>query len=327
MDKQVFLVRYPTPKKAVQFYFDWFADAWLSEGGCVKKSNHVIPIKWASLLTRLGLIRSVEELKSSSKACLMVCNSYPSARAFPWNYRYEVIPVLWDSWPRYWRFTRSFIKHNQVKIFFTTSRQMCDLAKEWFPHLHAYWIPEGINTHIYNKGNELKCRSIDVLELGRKMSEFHEKLTRDKPENMKSHLFEKEPGQIIFPSFQELKNGLADAKITVCFPRTMSHPLYAGGIETLTQRYWECMLSRTLIIGKAPQELVDWVGYNPVVEINLEKVGTEVTNILQNIDSYQDFVDKNYQTALKYGGWDNRVRMIKDKLEAHGYGFSMATKP
>ena len=49
-------------------------------------------------------------------------------------------------------------------------------------------------------------------------------------------------------------------------------PELAGDIETLTQRYWECMLSRIVMLGHAPQELIDLIGYNPVIEIDKEHV-------------------------------------------------------
>lgn len=37
-------------------------------------------------------------------------------------------------------------------------------------------------------------------------------------------------------------------------------PEIAGDIETLTQRYWECMFSRMVMVGHAPQELLTLSG-------------------------------------------------------------------
>ena len=54
----------------------------------------------------------------------------------------------------------------------------------------------------------------------------------------------------------------------------MTQPEVAGDIETLTQRYWECMFSRMVMVGHAPQELIDFIGYNPVIELS-DKISAE----------------------------------------------------
>ena len=59
-------------------------------------------------------------------------------------------------------------------------------------------------------------------------------------------------------------------------------PDIAQGVETLTQRYWETMLSRTVIVGHAPKELIDICGYNPVLELpdDKEQINTFILNII-----------------------------------------------
>ena len=58
----------------------------------------------------------------------------------------------------------------------------------------------------------------------------------------------------------------------------------AGKIETLTQRYWECMLSRCLIVGRAPFELINLIGYNPVIEVEWGNESEQLLRILNNIE-------------------------------------------
>ena len=53
----------------------------------------------------------------------------------------------------------------------------------------------------------------------------------------------------------------------------------AGDIETLTQRYWENMLSRIIMVGHAPKELVDLIGYNPIIEIDKENDKEQIIDI------------------------------------------------
>ena len=63
-----------------------------------------------------------------------------------------------------------------------------------------------------------------------------------------------------------LAAGFGDAKVSVCFPSSTTHPQRSGSVETATHRYFESFASRCIVVGRAPAELVDLFGYNPVVE-------------------------------------------------------------
>ena len=100
----------------------------------------------------------------------------------------------------------------------------------------------------------------------------------------------------------------------------MSVPEMAGDVETLTQRYWECMLSGTLIVGHAPKELVDLLGYNPVIELETdEDIGSRLSQILDNISSYQELADKNLAVARENASWDTRMTRLLPQLRQLGY--------
>lgn len=119
------------------------------------------------------------------------------------------------------------------------------------------------------------------------------------------------------PSEQKLKELMANAKITICFPRSITHPKEAEGIETLTQRYWEAMLSRMDIIGHCPKELEELIGYNPVIECDYSNnIQNKINDILNNIETYQLLVNKNREYALKYGDWKERMKKIYKKLQS-----------
>jgi hypothetical protein len=206
-----------------------------------------------------------------------------------------------------------------VKILFVTSSQVKDVLKSHFPSLQVYWIPEGININKYRKGSLLKTRTIDLLELGRVMPSFHENIVNSKIANIKNHCYTTNENNLLFPDFDSLIEGLSNSKITVCYPRCYTHPEMAGDIETLTQRYWECMLSRTLIVGKAPNELIRLLGYNPVIEVDFNNIVGQISLILENIESYQTFVNKNYEMAIEHGSWEQRINLIMEKLRENGY--------
>jgi hypothetical protein len=109
--------------------------------------------------------------------------------------------------------------------------------------------------------------------------------------------------------------------MTVIFPRSITQPEMAQGIETLTQRYWECMLSRILMVGHAPKELTDLVGYNPVIELDMEHDLEQIESILDDIANpvYQELVDRNRETALRMGSWDIRMKQVMEWLRELGY--------
>ena len=111
-------------------------------------------------------------------------------------------------------------------------------------------------------------------------------------------------------SNDELHHLMADSKIMVCFPRCDTNPETAVEIETLTQRYWEAMLSRCVIIGRAPKELINIIGYNPVIDVDWNNAEEQITHILATISDYQELVDKNYKTAIEYADWNKRMKQI-----------------
>ena len=96
----------------------------------------------------------------------------------------------------------------------------------------------------------------------------------------------------------------------------MTQPEVAGDIETLTQRYWECMFSRMVMVGHAPQELIDFIGYNPVIELS-DKISSEelIADVIEHIEDYQVLVDKNRETAEKLGSWDVRMKWLMGEFE------------
>ena len=203
---------------------------------------------------------------------------------------------------------------HRVKTAFFTSSQTAEKMKELCPALHICYLPEAIETNLYKAGKNLNDRKYDYLEFGRCCNYVD---TKSLSENVRVLSSRNENGALA--TRQLLIDALADSKITICLPRSVNQPEIAEGIETLTQRYWECMLSRVIIVGKAPQELVDLIGYNPVVELDKEHFAEQVADIIGHLEDYQDLVDKNREMALKHGDWKLRVEEMKGKLVEFGY--------
>ena len=73
------------------------------------------------------------------------------------------------------------------------------------------------------------------------------------------------------------------------------------------------------MVGHAPKELTDLIGYNPVIPIDTDNPVRQLESIINNIAEYQTLVDKNREYALKYAPWDLRINTIMQWLESCGY--------
>lgn len=236
---------------------------------------------------------------------------------FPDYARYEIIPFVWDCWPGYFDKTCEWFKRHEVRTAIFTSSQTAERMRQRFPDMNIYWCPEGIDTSRYSAGKELNDRHIDVLEFGR----TNEKVFKAALPYGIKHICTMQNGKYIYTS-EELFRAMGEAKVTLTLPRSITQPETAGDIETLTQRYWECMLSRIVMVGHAPKELIDFIGYNPVIEIDFENPNGQICNILQHINDYIDLTNKNRETALLKGDWLARMPGTKGFLTQSGYKIS-----
>lgn len=244
--------------------------------------------------------------------------------AFPFFYNYEIIPMLWDVWPNSWDSMFKDLKFFECRTVFVTVKAMAEkITKEL--NIQAYWVPEGIDPTGYEKGQELCNRNIDVYELGRQKKEYHAILENLHQKNVIKqyyrNLYSEDGGlqQLAFPTADDLQKSLSNIKIIVSFPQVDTHPVKAGGLDTLTQRYWEAMLSRCLIVGRAPGELIELIGYDPVVNVDWQEPEKQLETILNSISDYQELVDRNYAVALEKAPWSGRITEIIEILDRRNY--------
>lgn len=233
---------------------------------------------------------------------------------YPDAFFYEVIPVIWDCWPIFWADTEKWFRKHDVRTAIFTSSQTADEFRCRFPKMNILSITEGIETHLYKNEKPLKERSIDFLQYGR-VTKFLKNLRLEGKLKVVSSSGENS----LIGTREQLIEYLLDAKIVLSIPRCDMQPEIANGIETLTQRYWECMLSGVVIIGHAPQELTNLIGYNPVIDLDDQNIEGQLVDIVENIDKYQELVNKNRITALKYADWNIRIKQIFDWLDQCNY--------
>jgi len=249
-------------------------------------------------------------LKSTKEARLMFVEPVSiTFDTFPYYATHEVIPFIWDCWSCYYDKMQRWFKRHRIHTAIFTSRMEMEEMKRRCPEVNMLWCPEAVDGKRYKEGKQLKDRSINLLEFGRSNKRVLGELT------IADHICTLVDGKFIY-SNEKLYDAMGNAKITVCLPKSLTHPEIAQGIETLTQRYWEAMLSRMVIVGHAPQELIDICGYNPVIELpeDRDNINSMIHAIIDNIEKYQEMVDKNRMTALERGLWTTRMKNVAEWL-------------
>jgi hypothetical protein len=267
-------------------------------------------------MAKLKLVRA--GVRWSDKAYLVPLGHTAEWRFFPLTYFHEIVPWCFDSWPNLRDRIEQMLVRNRVRVAMFTARQSAEYFKRKLG-IDAFWMPEACEAEKYRPEKLLRDRAIDVLELGRKYDRYHDAITPRLEQLGKKHLYEKIKGQLIFSGADGLAQGFADSKISVCFPSSMTHPERSGDCETVTLRYFESMASRCLIVGHGPAELQDIMGYNPVIEADWDNAADQIEQIVQNIDRYQEQVDRNYEIVLKHGVWDVRIAELLAELAKRGY--------
>jgi hypothetical protein len=241
--------------------------------------------------------------------------------AYPHYLNYQIIPMLWDTWPKEQERLFKDLRILKCPLALVTARQMAERIKQEL-NIKTLWVPEGINTQGFITGDDLYLRPIDVYELGRQHLTYHRAIEnaiyQGSIKTWKGNTYNADGTLKLLAckGTEELKKTLSSSKVVICFPKSDTDKADAsGGIETLTQRYWEVMLSRSVIIGRAPKELIDLIGYNPVIDVDWDAPEKQIAIIISHISNYQSLVDKNYATACKIASWDNRMEMIKSFIK------------
>ena len=312
--KKVVLIRPHIHKNELPFQLHLY-DEWIKTTEIRHKRSICPTWRWLFHIVRHIWFPKLWENKKEAHIVLVGGGSI-NWGAWPDYMFYEIIPIIWDCWPVYYKKVYKFIEKYGIKTVVVTSRQTAEVLKERYPEKNVLFITEGIKTSLYKEGNPLSSRKIDLLEFGRPNTNLPS-VSLEKYGY--SHVKSTKPEAKLFPTDEDLYNALSDSKVTLAFPRCITEPQTARSIETLTQRYWENMLSRVVMVGKAPKDLIDLIGYDPVISINERNIEKQIVEILDNIDSYQKLVDKNLQYALLYSPWGGRIKEMKSFLQSIGY--------
>jgi hypothetical protein len=234
-------------------------------------------------------------------------------RSFGFLTKHNKSIFMIDAWEHDHEKIVDFVNTFKIDNIFISSLQATNMLGLLIRETKINWIPEGINPEEY-KYLSYNEKNIDVLAFGRKYDLYHDQIVGYLQENEKIYLYEKVKGEIIFPTRIEFINGLAHSKVSICVTANITHPLRSGNIETMNIRYLQSIVSKCLLVGHAPKEMIQLFGYNPVIEIDMENPVEQLDEILKNYSDYIPLIEKNYQIVLKYHTWKDRWNQIKECL-------------
>ncbi len=289
----------------------WFAKAWKDAGGGVTDDVQI----HHKFRAAMGRLFGCAIGSPRRRLMILGCHRIESV-AWPWCWRNEIIPVMWDLWPENFGYFVRFLKRNKVRLCFVTASRNVEKLNAACPDLKVIWVPEGIDSLSYPMGTALSERSIDVLNYGRQVVWVNDAIAAHGFGRTIKHVYPK-GDTVLFKDFDSLTAAIRDAKMAVCYPQCDTNPQRCGDVETLTQRYWECMLSGTLMIGRAPKELIDLCGYNPVITLG-DNPARQIEDILNHIGEYQELADQNRKYAEENADWSKRIPIVKKALEENG---------
>ena len=263
-------------------------------------------------LKKTRLLRNF--IKIPGRSYIVPVPRLSEGNAFPICYFRDVVTWSFDCWPDKYEAWEAFFRRHRIRTAFISAKAAAEEMDRRLGDTRIVWLPEAADPAEYLPHKPLVAREIVVLELGRKADAYHDLIREHLYDRGLKHLYVGATGQNIFGSRDDLAAGLGDTKISVCFPASLTHPQRSGGLETVTHRYFESIASSCLVVGRAPSELIELFGYNPVVEADLADPVAQLEDLLQNLDRYQEFVDDNYARLLEVGTWAARARQLLEHL-------------
>lgn len=206
---------------------------------------------------------------------------------------------LFDAWPSSYRDLATLARRYRIDLLLITAKQSADRMAREIESCEVKWCAEpfvdlGFKSKLWIE------RAVDVIQFGRKYEPYHARLVRDLSGMGRRYVFEERAGQVVFPTTTEFVRGLADSRISVCFPCDMTHPERAGDVSTVTQRYFQSFASGCVVVGESPQELIQLFGYDPVVKADLENPATQVAEILADLSRYASLVERNLEEVKRH---------------------------
>lgn len=212
---------------------------------------------------------------------------------------------LFDAWPGRYADITKYTESWGIQYAFVSSSQAAARLGEISERCTFIWVPEGVDPSRYQQRSWIE-KDIDVLQLGRKYDAHHAAIAQPLENSGHTYLYERQKGGIVFPTRADFVAGLARSRISICVPSSMTHPERAGDVETMTIRYLQSIVSKCLVLGHAPAEMIELFGYNPVIETDMHDPVGQVLHILDNYEDYLPLIEKNFDAVIGHHTWRSR---------------------
>ena len=305
----------------------------------------IAPLKWSSRFYTVIHIFLRPFLKRYKKLGAILSlglpyNIYIFSKNFPYFTMNCDLRVLWtwDVWQPKYEDVEKLIRKSGINLLLLSSFQATEHFRRLnIPNCKVHWVYETINTdEYYNKLWDE--RRINILSFGRSYVKYHDKIYEGCKLNNINYMFHErkdgrdvaihgvKPSTLQFPTWEEFKNGLADAQICICFPKALTHPEVAGNVSTMTLRYLQAMASKCLLIGSAPLDMKYLFDYNPVIEVDWEDPVGQIKNILQNPAFYTELIERNYESVCKKFHYRNGLAQIDELINKYLLFFNEETE-
>jgi hypothetical protein len=221
---------------------------------------------------------------------------------------------IFDAWPARHQAIQRFVSFFDVDHAFISSSECAIKLQEASSRKIYHWIPEGIQPKEYRQ-RSYQEKDIDVLAFGRRYGNHHDRIVDQLGAGGWIYQYQESDDGLIFPDREAFVDGLARTKISICFPAGLTHP-QSGGMETMTIRYLQSMVSKCLIVGHAPNEMLSLFQYNPIIEADMQDPAGQLAHILDHYSEYYPLVEKNFQIVTQGHSWKNRWEQIRQIIRS-----------
>ena len=313
-ERLIFLRNPPGPDAHINDFLDAWSRAMLAAGMQeVRVPNWPWRPPSATALSRLLPQRPAPWVRRTAITPM----SWASDRdIFPAGFTFRIVPWAYDCWPSDWDRWEALLRRHGVRTAFFSSLGATQEFRRRLPDASCAWIPEAVDPGDYDSSHPLAARTIDVLELGRRSESIHGRLAPALRSRGARHEFQQPGAPRMYRTLGALRDALAQTRLLVCLPKTLTHPAAAGGLETVTHRYFEGMASGCVLVGHCPAELRALWGFDPVVPLDPTEPERSVMEALDRLDDHQALVLRNLERLHQVGTWRHRAEAMLEAIRS-----------
>lgn len=235
---------------------------------------------------------------------------YFFGKTFPYFTLGSKLRVLWtwDAWEPKLEGIAALAREAKIDVLLVSSWQSSELLRAMLRGVcDVHWVPETIDVSEY-RAKPWNEKKIDVLAFGRSLPRYKEAIKSLSAKGLNCVLDQR------FATREEFISALADAKISICFPRTVTDPDVAGHISTVTHRYLQSMAAKCLIVGETPVEAQQMFGYDPIVAVDWRDPVGQLLHITTHPESFAHLIERNFAALTSHHQVSNFVARIEQHI-------------